>query len=195
MWPAVCRLEVCWATCLQTAGPTSTLLYLPYSREGGPDPPRLEKESLQAPGSFGGSWWPAGRWCNLQRKAEESELQGSAPPPPRSSRLTSHTAQGGRRCRGKNLTSRALRPQPPFACPHAPESFQSCAVGGGHGLCSQMFRELNEGLAYLTAIDFNDSGPGDHGACGGSGAHAISSVCLHVCVCAPRAEGGCAQTG
>lgn len=51
-----------------------------------------------------------------------------------------------------------------------------------------MFRELNEGLAYLTAIDFNDPGLRDHGAFGCSGAHAVFSVCMRVCVRA-RATG------
>ena len=46
-----------------------------------------------------------------------------------------------------------------------------------------MFRELNEGLAYLTAIDFNDPGLRDHGAFRCPGAHAIFSVCMRVCVC------------
>ena len=45
-----------------------------------------------------------------------------------------------------------------------------------------MFRELNEGLAYLTAIDFNDPGLRDHGAFRCPGAHAIFSVCMRVCV-------------
>ena len=60
-----------------------------------------------------------------------------------------------------------------------------------------MFRELNEGLAYLTAIDFNDPGLRDHGAFRCPGAHAIFSVCMRVCVCAraPQAEGGVHRPG